>query len=256
MQLNTTGAFATALISAVIGFGLAFLIERKIKSQMQSKSQKVLLFVAMTSFGYGIMASLNELIGFPILGLQIRYEKLIGHVLANVLCLPIILLSIAKFIGQKNKAVGVDLVAPPSPASKNSFKYILLIAATISVSYFGYAVIKGDNLDATYDFYTKVDYKDCNSPFKSKPNFSLKFAFKKDTNDIFMTFELDEDGVKKQELLKLDNCSILDSKNWTCGGDITGGYQSPRYKFIDGIFGYDKGISTFGANCEVKFTKR
>lgn len=256
MQLNTTGAFATALISAVIGFGLAFLIERKLKSQMQSKSQKILLFIAMTSFGYGTMASLNELIGFPFLGLQIRYDKLIGHVLANVLFLPIILLSIAKFIGLKNKAVGVGLVTPPSEVSGSTFKYILLIVATISISYFGYAAIKGDDLDATYDFYTKVDYKDCNSPFKSKPNFSLKFAFKKDTNEIFMTFELDEDGVKKRELLKLDNCSILDSKNWTCGGDITGGYQSPRYKFIDGVFGYDRGISTFGANCELKFIKR
>ena len=28
------------------------------------------------------------------------------------------------------------------------------------------------------------------------------------------------------------------------------------FKFIDGVFGYDRGISSFGANCEVKFTKR
>jgi hypothetical protein len=256
MQINTSGALATALISAVIGFGIAFLIERKISSQMKKKSQKILSFIAMTSFGYGLTGILNELIGFPLQGLSIRFEKLAGLVIANVLFLPLCLLAIAKLIGLKNKTASVDFGSPSSQTSGNYFKYFLLLAAAISISFVVYVAIEKDNLGATYDFYTKADYKNCNSAYESKPSFSLKFMFKKDTNEIFMTAEIEEDGVKKQQLLKLDKCNILDSKNWTCGGEWSGSYQSPKYMFIDGAFAYDKGFSTLHANCEVRFVKR
>lgn len=258
MQLNTTTALATALISAVIGFGLAFYIERKLSSRMQKKSQKILTSIAMTSFGYGLMATLNEVIGFPLQGLHIRYDKLAGFVVANMLFLPIVLLAIVKLIGLNNKAVEVDLGVQSNPAAGSYFKYFLMLAGALSVAYFGYVAVEGSASPsgATYDFYQKVDYKNCNSPFETNPSFSLKFLFKKETNEIFMTAEFDDNGAKKQQIQKLDNCSVLDSKNWTCGGEWTGGYQSPKYMFIDGAFAYDKGISTLGANCDVRFVKR
>jgi hypothetical protein len=109
MQLNTTTALATAVLSAVIGFGLAFYIERKLSSGMQKKSQKILTSIAMISFGYGLMATLNEVIGFPLQGLSIRYDKLAVFVVANMLFLPIIFLAIAKLIGLKNKILVVDV---------------------------------------------------------------------------------------------------------------------------------------------------
>jgi hypothetical protein len=104
MQLNTTTALATALISAVIGFGLAFYIERKLSGGLQNKSQKILTSIAMISFGYGLMATLNEVIGFPLQGLQIRYDKLVGYVIFNILLIPIIFLVMAKLMGLKVKA--------------------------------------------------------------------------------------------------------------------------------------------------------
>jgi len=104
MQLNTTTALATALISAVIGFGLAFYIERKLSGGLQNKSQKILTSIAMISFGYGLMATLNEVIGFPLQGLQIRYDKLVGYVIFNMLLIPIVLLVMAKLMGLKVKA--------------------------------------------------------------------------------------------------------------------------------------------------------
>jgi predicted membrane protein len=109
MQLNTTAALATAVLSAVIGFGLAFYIERKLSGGMQKKSQKILTSLAMISFGYGLMATLNEVIGFPLQGLKIRGDKLVVYVVANMLFLPIILLVIAKLIGLRNKTVVVDV---------------------------------------------------------------------------------------------------------------------------------------------------
>ncbi len=118
MQLNTTTALVTALLSAVIGFGLAFFIERKLSGGMQNKSQKILTSIAMISFGYGLMATLNELIGFPLQGLQIRYDKLVGFVFANILFLPIVLLVIAKLIGLNNKDAELETQSTPVVSNK------------------------------------------------------------------------------------------------------------------------------------------
>jgi hypothetical protein len=109
MQLNITAALITALISAVLGFGLAFYIQRILNSRMQKKSQRLLVYIAMISFGIGLTAFLNELIGFPLQGLQIRHEKLVGYVIFNMLLIPIILLVLAKLIGLKVKAGDIDL---------------------------------------------------------------------------------------------------------------------------------------------------
>lgn len=257
MQLNTTTALVSALISAVIGFGLAFLIERKLRSHMQKKSQRILTTIAMTSFGYGLMATLNEVIGFPLQGLHIRYDKLIGFVVANMLFLPILLLVIAKLIGLNNKSVDAELSIVSNPTTDSSLKYFLMIAGALLVAYFGFSAVGGSSplSAATYDFYFKTDYKNCNSEFDTKPLFSLKFLFKKETNEIFMTSEVDDNGTRKQQIRKLDNCSVLDPKNWSCGGDWIGRYQSPKYMFIDGEFAYDKGADSI-PSCEIKIVKR
>ena len=81
MQFNITTALITALVSAVIGFGLAFYIQRILNRRMQKKSQRFLVYIAMISFGIGLTAFLNELIGFPLQGLQIRNDKLVGYVI-------------------------------------------------------------------------------------------------------------------------------------------------------------------------------
>jgi hypothetical protein len=258
MQFNTTAALTTALISAVIGFGLAFFIERKLNSLMQKKSQKILTYIAMTSFGYGLMATLNELIGFPLQGLHIRYDKLAGYVFANMLFFPIVLLVIAKLISLKNQSVNADLSVNSNPVAANFFKYFLMLAGALSVAYFGYVAIDAGTSPsaATYDFYFKEDSKNCNSPFEEKAGMSLKFLFKKETNEIFMTSEINNNGTKKQQIQKLDSCSVLDSENWKCGGEWTGNYQSPTYMFINGDFAYDKGFNRVDANCDLRFVKR
>lgn len=170
MQLNATTALVTALISAVIGFGLAFYIERKINSRMQKKSQKILTTMAMMSLGYGLMASINELIGFPLQGLNIRYDKLVGFVVANILFVPIILLAIAKLIGLKNKAVNADVGVESNPVIGKFSKYLLMLSAALSVAYFGYVALEGSAFasGATYDFYEKVDMNNCDSAFEDK----------------------------------------------------------------------------------------
>jgi hypothetical protein len=257
MQFNTTAALVSALVSAIIGFGLAFYLERKLSNSMQKKSQKILTSLAMISFGYGLMATLNEVVGLPLQGIQTRHDKLVGYILANILFLPIVFLAVAKLIGLKNKVV-VDVATQSNQVERNFFKYFLVLTGVLSIAYFGYVKMEEgkSSSNATYDFYDKVDFKNCNSPFESSPSFSLKFLFKKETNEIFMTVEFDEKGVKKQEIQKLDNCSVMDAKNWTCGGEWIGSYKQPKYMFIDGAFSYDIGISSVGSNCDIKVVKR
>ena len=246
MQLDTTAALGSVAISAGIGFGLAFYIERKINSRMQRKSQKILVSIAMTSFGYGLTAFLNEVIGFPLQGLHIRYDKLAVYLGANILILPIVLLVIANSMGLKNKAVDVALNVQSNPVAVNSFKYVLMLAGVVSIAYFGYAAFEGSSSGATYDVYTRVDYKNCSSPFKEKPFLSMKFSFKKDTNEIFATYELDENGVKRQKIQKLKDCSVLDAKNWTCGSD----------SFFDGTYSYSYTGPVYLEGCAPKVVKR
>jgi hypothetical protein len=256
MQLNTTAALATAVLSAVIGFGLAFYIERKLSGGMQKKSQKILTSIAMISFGYGLMATLNEVIGFPLQGLSIRYDKLAVFVAANILFLPIILLAIAKFIGVKNKNFEIPASEQNSEVKINYFKYLVMLVGGMLVVYLGYAAVGTSPSGSTYDFYGKIDSKNCNSPFADKPYVSMKFSFKKETNEVFVTAKMLNAEEKTQMIKKLENCSVLDAKNWTCGGEWKGSLLTPKYMFIDGDLSYEEGFNTLTANCPRKFVKR
>lgn len=104
MQINSAEAFVTVLISAVIGFGLAFYIERKINSDIKKRSAQILVSVGMISFGYGLSFSLNEMIAFPLVGLAVRVDKIIILVLGNMIILPLIFIGIAKFLDFLNKS--------------------------------------------------------------------------------------------------------------------------------------------------------
>jgi len=137
MELNTSGAFFTAAISAIIGFGLAFFIQDSVKKLLRTKVQNVLLLIASISIGFGLMGVLNELIGFPLQGLKIRVDKVIGYSIINVLILPGVLALIIWLIQPKNDKTindrNLESHNSPNPTSitdvKENFstKKILLI---------------------------------------------------------------------------------------------------------------------------------
>lgn len=256
MQLNTTAALTTALISAVIGFGVAFYLGRKITRNAPTKAQKILATVAMASLGYGLTAFFNEVIGFPLQGLQIRYDKLVGYFIANIVVLPVIFLGIAKLIGLKYKSAPIAFSDRPNEAAHSALKYFLIAIVAVVIGYIGYVALEGNSSAATYDFYPKVDYKNCSSEYEKKPLMSSKFLYKKETNEIFMTSDFEVDGVKKQQIKKLENCSVLDSKNWTCGGDWLASTKKPTYMFVDGVFIYEGYVFPDTPNCPYKIVKR
>jgi hypothetical protein len=89
MQINTTGAFAAALLSAIIGFGISYLIQKRIQDKIAKKSQNILLWIASLLLGFGLMSFISEIISLPLQGLNIRYDKLMAALLVNVIFLPL-----------------------------------------------------------------------------------------------------------------------------------------------------------------------
>ena len=259
MELNTTSALVTAVISAGIGFGLAFYIERKISASMQKKSQKTLVALAMISFGYGLMATLNEVVGFPLQGLNIRYDKLVAYVLVNILILPVIFIAIAKFMATKGDVTTHEVNEKPKFIVGGYFKYFLVLVILCASAYYAYSSFKVDISKSAYDFYHwRFDERNCNSGTSSEPDYSLKFSHKKETNEIFVTGEFKVKGSIQSSIQKLDNCYIIDSNNWSCGGEWVANFLSPKYTFVNGEFSFTDGLSLSDKQprCMPKIVKR
>lgn len=229
MQLNTTAALATAILSAVIGFGLAFYLEKKISGGMQKKSQKILTSIAMISFGYGLMATLNEVIGFPLQGLSIRYDKLVVYVIANMLFLPIIFIAVAKLIGLKNKTVVVDVKQRSDFNEKASTGYFsksrkyLLLAIPVIVS-------------GAYFFDSKINY-DSKNELLSK--------------DAVLCEGLQKDA--KQSSSK--NCTSNIQKLMTESEKSIGEDLLSQIKYCELLFDSDTNRFTYNFNQSIKYDK-
>lgn len=238
-ELNTTAALSTAALSSAVGFGLAFYIAAKINKGMLSKSQKALVYVAMTSFGLGLTGVLNEFVGFPLQGLRVRGDKVAQHIL-GIFVLPAIFLGLAyvleRRMRQSEKGRSNSQAVNDQHSNKRLSKNLKLnTGGAILAGLLLYLGIELTKSNATYDFYERVDKNDCTSTFFTlKPAVSFSFSLKKETSDIFMTAEYETNGMKKHEIRKLDNCTVLDSKNWTCGGEWIKSHRLPQYSMVRG----------------------
>ena len=83
-------AVALLILITVIGFGIAFYIERKLTKSLRTKAQKIWLMIAATSFAIGLTGIANELVVMPYSGLSTHYEKVFSYALANIFAIPAI----------------------------------------------------------------------------------------------------------------------------------------------------------------------
>jgi hypothetical protein len=83
-------AVALLILITVIGFGIAFYIERKLTKSLRTKAQKIWLMIAATSLAIGLTGIANELVVMPYSGLSINYEKIFSYTLANIFAIPAI----------------------------------------------------------------------------------------------------------------------------------------------------------------------
>jgi hypothetical protein len=87
---SVSGAFFVSALSFCIGFGIAFLVDRNIKLNLDKKVLRVLASFASISLGVGIGRILNHVFGTIILGLQLNIEKDIHILIATTVLMPLI----------------------------------------------------------------------------------------------------------------------------------------------------------------------
>jgi hypothetical protein len=130
MEINTTTAFASAAISAIFGFGLAFPLGKIIFKNQASKTLRAISSIASISLGYGLMGVANELIGFPLQGLSTRIDKIVNYTIVNIAIIPIvcwIIYLIAKRNNEKSTAQTFN-VSDANVVTPKSFKTILFVS--------------------------------------------------------------------------------------------------------------------------------
>ncbi len=103
--------------------------------------------------------------------------------------------------------------------------------------------------------------------FKCDSIRKAKVIYKVKDNKVWQIFSsgTSVDGKPVQpQVDNLDNCRIMDERNWTCGGNIstkamlskTAG-KDPTYSSVNGKFSYDPGFNTFlgDPKCPVQFSQ-
>ncbi len=251
MEINTSTALLTACISSIFGFGLAFYMGKKLSVGLEKKSQRVLVTTAMMSFGFGLTAITNELVGFPLQGLTIRYDKLVIYFIVNIVMLPLVLIGISKLVQPKKIDIEkIEITTKGQVVITSRTAIFALVACALVV--FLYFQFGRYQRESVYDFYFKMDRKNCNSPYELKPQISSKFVAKVPTSEVFWTAELDVDGVKQHSIAKLTECVVIDESRWSCKGDIPIPTINPSFTMVDGDLNY---ISGYG-QCPVKVVKR
>jgi hypothetical protein len=229
---------STAALSSAVGFGLAFYIAAKINKGMLSKSQKVWVYVAMTSFGVGLTGVLNEFIGFPLQGLSIRGDKVVQYIFGNILILTPIFLGIAYVLRSRSKhSVQIASVATSSPVEtkhKLTASIIgLVITLLIGCSYALLNIL----ITPVFEGYVMENQQGvCTDKPEQSPIALYKFLPKTSSNEVLLMLKIIENGERRNAVL--DECKIFDSKNWKCGGNVksigTKIFQDSYYEMVDG----------------------
>lgn len=135
----------------------------------------------------------------------------------------------------------------------------LLILGAASLGVFKEFFVQGGdiisfNRKKAYDFYVHTNWDDCNSAYKDKPIMTMEFMFNEQSKEIIAKIDYDDDGVKKQDFTRLEPCSVVDGKNWSCGGNIlANGSIAAKYILADGEFSYRE--SSY-AKCPAKIIAR
>ena len=79
------------IISALIGFGIAFYIQNLILRRPHTRVQRVLLIIAATSLGYGLMTVITESLLWLMLGKQPNLDRIFKGIIANIIAIPAII---------------------------------------------------------------------------------------------------------------------------------------------------------------------
>jgi flagellar FliL protein len=113
---------ALLITSAVVGFGIAFFIERKVTKTLQTKAQKVWLSIAGTVIGLGLMGLLNEFIVIPYSGSTTNFQNVFKYIFFNILVFPVLIGLVIWWLKVKATSVSTDVVTTPPKVDSSLLK--------------------------------------------------------------------------------------------------------------------------------------
>lgn len=148
MEINTTTAFASAAISAIFGFGIAYTFSKVIFKNQSSKFQRAISGIGSISLGYGLMGIANEIIGFPLQGLATRVDKIVNYSIINILFIPAICWIIYLILNRKNgaNAAQANNQITLSTSPYKSSKIIIIIGAISIIGWITLYITKNPNI--------------------------------------------------------------------------------------------------------------
>jgi predicted permease len=84
------GSFAVSAISICIGFGVAYLIDRNVKENVEKKWLRVMASIASIAIGAGLSEMINHVMGTVVFGFNLDSDKVAWLLFTKVLVIPII----------------------------------------------------------------------------------------------------------------------------------------------------------------------
>jgi hypothetical protein len=281
LDLNLTNVALPAILGTVVGFASAtylfktFIGKKYGTSKAYSKHAKIIYWCGLLAFiciGMGLSTIASELAYSVFNGKEIKGDNLAKGLL-QAIAFPIIFFVVAFIL---NKVINDDASQPQSPqipkessikltdgesilkndvTTQTLLKYTVGFVIIASIAFITYTAVKGNSSEATYDIFFITDTKNCNSPYQNTPT-SATFSYKKETDEIFAIYEIAVNDEKKHQLIKLDDCSIINKNNWTCGGKIDSGYKSQKFTMVDGDLSFVLGGFLDDTSCPTKIVKR
>lgn len=89
-SFSVGGSFAVSAISICIGFGIAYLIDRNVKENVEKKWLRVMASIASISIGVGLAGIINHVMGTLVFGFVLDGDKVLSLLVANIFFIPII----------------------------------------------------------------------------------------------------------------------------------------------------------------------
>jgi len=281
LDLNLTNVALPAILGTVVGFASAtylfktFIGKKYGTSKAYSKHAKIIYWCGLLAFiciGMGLSTIASELAYSVFNGKVIKGDNLAKGLL-QATAFPIIFF-IAAFI--LNKVINDEVSQPKLPqiqkessikltdgesilkndvTTNTLLKYTVGLVIIAFIAFITYTAVRGNSSEATYDIFENIDKKRCYTSFEKTP-ISVSFSYKKETDEIFAIYEIAVDDEKKHQLIKLDDCSIINKNNWTCGGNISNEYISEKFTMVNGDLTFEPSGFIYDNRCFPKMVKR
>lgn len=220
--MNTILAILPAAISAILGFGIAHIVCKRITTN--SKLQKFLSYVIFISIGIGLTGIGNEFLVAVFLGGSVKIDKVIMFVFSNIIVIPVLLYAViflSNKFSNRTEFVANEVSTVEANSSINQLKTSLNLNGTSMIFIGGFVVLIVAFFIFNSGSFNRSDksfeFKECISCTNDdcRQNLNLK-GFKVTLNQLFVFLKTKEGQDRIVSYPEDSNmkCAILPDRNF------------------------------------------